>query len=108
MADNNNQQQMQLQIEIKPEMASGQYSNLALITHSHAEFVLDFIAAMPGFPKAMVNSRVVMAPENAKRLLAALNENVMKYEQEFGKINLGQPVPSTIAPFGRGSDKGEA
>ena len=66
MADNNNQQ---LQIELKPEVAEGTYSNLAILTHSSSEFVADFIQMMPGMQKAQVRSRIIMAPEHAKRLL---------------------------------------
>lgn len=89
MADNNNNQ---MSIELKPEVAAGTYSNLAIISHSHSEFVMDFAAMLPGMPKAQVLNRVVMTPEHAKRLLAALNDNIMKYEQQFGRIELpGQP-----------------
>ena len=95
-------QKNQLQIEIKPEVAQGVYSNLVAITHSSSEFVMDFIAMMPGMQKANVGTRVVMGPEHAKRLLAALSDNVRKYEQQFGEIRMpgAQPRPrSTIAPF---------
>ncbi len=100
MAENNNQQ---LQIELKPEVAEGIYSNLAILTHSSSEFVADFIQMMPGMPKAQVRSRIIMAPEHAKRLLMALQDNVQKYEKQFGTIHLTQPQQSnearTIAPF---------
>lgn len=94
----------QLQIELKPEVAEGTYSNLAIITHSSSEVVTDFIQMMPGMPKAQVKSRIIMAPEHAKRLLFALQDNIQKYEQQFGTIKLPQaPQPSgegrTIAPF---------
>lgn len=98
MAENKNQQQLQL--NLRPEVALGQYSNLALISHSHSDFVLDFARMLPGLPKAEVCSRVIMAPEHAKRLLAALQENIYKYEQQFGKIDLGGQGGGTIAPFG--------
>ncbi len=104
MADNN--QNGQLQLELDPEVAQGVYSNLAMIIHSHSEFVLDFAAMMPGLQKAKVKSRVVMAPEHAKRLLAALQENVMRYEQEFGKIEIPNQPPRTATPFGK--PKGDA
>ncbi|MCH4148379.1 MAG: DUF3467 domain-containing protein [Prevotella sp.] len=103
MNDNkDNKQQMQLQMELKPDVASGVYSNLALISHSHSDFVLDFASILPGLPKPVVNARVIMAPEHAKRLMAALQENVMKYEQEFGPIDLGEQHSRTISPFGGG------
>ena len=99
----NEQQNKQLQIELKPEVAEGTYSNLAILTHSSSEFILDFVGMMPGMQKAEVRSRVVMAPEHAKRLLFALQDNLQKYEQQFGEIQLQQrqqPRPgATIAPF---------
>ncbi len=99
----NEQKNGQLQIEIKPEVAQGVYSNLVAITHSSAEVILDFISMMPGMPKGDVKSRIVMAPEHAKRLLAALGDNIRKYEQQFGEIKIRQaqqPRPgSAIAPF---------
>ena len=104
MADNN--QNGQLQLELDPEVAQGVYSNPAMIIHSHSEFVLDFASMMPGLQKAKVKSRVIMAPEHAKRLLAALQENVMRYEQEFGKIEIPNQPPRTATPFGK--PKGDA
>lgn len=103
--ENQNPNDGQLKIELTPEVAEGIYANLAVITHSSAEVVLDFIRVLPGVPKANVKSRIVLAPEHAKRLLFALQENVMKYESQYGKINLpGAPAAPkddrTIAPFG--------
>jgi len=77
-----------IDIEIKPEVAQGHYANLAIITHSSSEFILDFVQNMPGLPKMQVNSRIIMTPEHAKRLLGALTENVRKYESQFGEIKL--------------------
>ncbi len=101
MAENNNQQQPQgLQIELKPEIGVGVYANLALITHSSSDFILDFTCMLPGMQQPQVRSRVVMAPEHAKRLLMALNDNIQKYEQTFGKINIPeQQQPRTATPF---------
>lgn len=76
----------QLNIELSEEIAEGTYSNLAIITHSPTEFVVDFIRVMPGVPKAKVKSRIVLTPQHAKRLMKALSENVQKYEQMHGKI----------------------
>ncbi len=76
----------QVSIELNEEIASGIYSNLAVITHSNAEFVCDFIQMLPGMPKAQVKSRVIMTPLNAKRLAAALMDNIQKYEQNMGVI----------------------
>lgn len=93
----------QLQIEITQEIAQGCYANLAIISHSHAEFIVDFARMLPGMPKAPVVSRIVLAPEHAKRLLNALQENVRNYEQQFGRILLIEETPptgSTANPFG--------
>ena len=106
LVENNNQKDGQLQIELTPEVAQGIYANLAIITHSSAEFVVDFIRMLPGLPKANVQSRIVLAPEHAKRLLFALQDNVVKYEQKFGTIEQrGNAAPKadggrTAAPFG--------
>ncbi len=81
----------EVQIELKPDVAKGTYSNLAVITHSRSEFIIDFAALLPGMPKPEVVSRVVMNPEHAKRLLLALQENVSKYENANGTISLGEP-----------------
>src|SRR3954462_1804435 len=80
------QNQNQLNIELSEEIAEGIYSNLAIITHSHSEFVVDFIKVMPGVPKARVKSRIVLTPQHAKRLMKALADNVSKFEQLHGKI----------------------
>ena len=90
----------ELQIELTPEVAEGIYANLAVISHSSSEFVADFIRILPGMPKAQVKSRIVLTPEHAKRLLFALEENVVKYEKQFGKINIGEGAPMFIVPGG--------
>ena len=77
-----------IDLEIKPEVAQGRYANLAIITHSSSEFILDFAQNMPGLPKMQVGSRIIMTPEHAKRLLGALSENIRKYESQFGEIRL--------------------
>ena len=92
MDSNNPQQQNQLNIELSEELAEGIYSNLAIITHSNAEFVIDFINVMPGAPKARVKSRIVLTPQHAKRLLKALTDNVKKFEQVHGTIKDMEPV----------------
>lgn len=79
----------QFEIVLTPEMADGTYSNLAIIAHSDAEFVIDFVRIMPGTPKANVKSRIILTPEHAKRLLGALQDNIAKYEQQHGKIKTG-------------------
>lgn len=87
----------QLQIELNDEIAQGTYANLAIITHSSSEFILDFIRVMPGLPKAGVQSRIILAPEHAKRLLRALEDNIRKYEANFGTLDLGDE--SNIPPM---------
>ena len=86
MAENNPQQPNQLNIEITEEVAEGTYANLAIITHSHAEFVIDFVNVMPGTPKSKVKSRIIFTPMHAKRFLKALEDNVNRYEAANGPI----------------------
>lgn len=95
--ENNNQQQ--ISIDLSAEVADGIYSNLAIISHSNGEFILDFVRMMPGMPKAKVMSRIILTPEHAKKLLSALQDNINKFEQNNGTIknsnsfsipNLGQ------------------
>ena len=86
MSENNNQNQPHLDIELSEEIAEGTYSNLAIITHSQSEFVIDFIKIMPGVPKARVKSRILLTPQHAKRLAKALLDKVQKFEASHGKI----------------------
>jgi ribonuclease BN (tRNA processing enzyme) len=79
---NNNQ----LNIEISEEMADGNYANLAIITHSHAEFVIDFVSVMPNTPKSKVKSRIIFTPMHAKRFMKAMVENIQRYEAANGAI----------------------
>lgn len=95
----------QLQLELSDEVGQGIYSNMAIITHSSSEFILDFVRLMPGLPKAGVKSRVILAPEHAKRLLRALQDNIVKYEQAFGSIKTPQSIPDFPPIMG---SKGEA
>ena len=78
--------QNQLNIEITEEVAEGEYANLAIITHSHAEFVIDFVNVMPGTPKSKVKSRIIFTPQHAKRFMKALTENIQRFEQANGSI----------------------
>lgn len=91
-----NQNQNQLNIELTEEIADGIYSNLAIITHSTSEFVVDFVKVMPGVPKAKVKARILLTPQHAKRLMAAMQENIMKYESVHGTIkqteSIGMPM----------------
>jgi len=93
----------QINIEISEEIAEGVYANLAIITHSHAEFVVDFVNVMPGTPKSKVKSRIILTPQHAKRFMKAMMENIQRFEQIHGKIkdleevqvpfNFGGPTP---------------
>ena len=101
MNNNNQQQPNQLQLELAQDVAQGEYANLAVITHSTSDFVLDFARVLPGVPKAHIRSRVIMGPEHAKRLLAALQENIIRYERAYGPIRIPEAKGSRgdIAPF---------
>jgi Protein of unknown function (DUF3467) len=94
------QQQQQINIELPEDMAEGIYSNLAIISHSPQEFVIDYIRVMPGVPKAKVKARIVVTPEHAKRLMKALIDNVKRYEQQFGPITDKEPpmMPMSFGP----------
>ena len=106
MNEENKNRQGQLQIELPQEIAQGEYANFAIITHSSSDFIIDFARVLPGVPKAQVKSRIILAPEHAKRLLGALQENIVRYEREFGPIKIPNQESRTIAPFPVG--KGDA
>jgi hypothetical protein len=105
MSENENKQPG-LQLELPQDVAQGEYANFAIITHSSSDFVIDFARVLPGVPKAQVRSRVILAPEHAKRLLGALQENIFRYEREFGTIKIPNQEGRTVAPFD--IPKGEA
>ena len=88
-----------IEIQLDEQIAQGNYCNLAIIAHSTSEFILDFATMLPGLPKARVKSRVVLTPEHAKRLLLSLQENITRYENNIGKINIPTKQP-IIDPFG--------
>ena len=96
------QEQNNIQIELNEEIAQGIYSNLAIIAHSSSEFIVDFVRMVPGIPKAKVQSRIILTPEHAKRLMLALADNVKKYESQNGEIRLPGMgfVPPVIGPIG--------
>lgn len=105
MADQ--KQQGKLNIELSEEVAEGTYANLAIITHSSSEFIVDFVKMLPGIPKAKVKSRIILTPQHAKRLYRALNENITKYEKMHGVIKEpvgGDPTP----PFSMGGPTAQA
>jgi hypothetical protein len=103
MEEQNNDNQ--LNIELSEDVAEGIYSNLAIITHSNTEFVIDFIRVMPGVPKARVKSRIILTPEHAKRLVEAMQDNLDKYEAINGKIKTQEPP---ILPMGFGGPAAQA
>jgi hypothetical protein len=103
MSDPN--QKKQINIELSDEMAEGIYSNLAIITHSNSEFIIDFIKMMPGAPKAKVKSRIILTPQHAKRLYRALFDNINKFERMHGEIIV--PEAENI-PMNFGGPKAEA
>lgn len=107
MADNQNKNANpnQLNIEITEEIAEGQYANLAIITHSHAEFVIDFVNVMPGTPKSKVKSRLIMTPQHAKRFMKALIENVSRFEDNNGMI---QDLEAVELPMSFGGPTAQA
>jgi hypothetical protein len=107
--DEKKKQQQQLNIELNEEVAQGIYSNLAIITHSTSEFVLDFVRIMPGVPKANVKSRIILTPEHAKRLLMALQDNLKKFESIHGPIKNVKPgsVPG-LPPMNFGGPTAQA
>jgi hypothetical protein len=82
------QKQQQLEIDLSREVAQGTYANLAIIAHSTSEFIVDFVRLMPGVQKPEVKSRIILTPENTKRLMLALQDNIRKFEQDNGTIRL--------------------
>ncbi|MGL5683624.1 MAG: DUF3467 domain-containing protein [Marinifilaceae bacterium] len=103
------EEKKQLDIELSHEVAQGTYSNLAIISHSTSEFIVDFIRIMPGVPKGEVKSRIILTPENAKRLMYALQDNVHKFEQDNGTIKIAEAeeVSGPVFPLGLNT-KGQA
>jgi len=108
MEDNRPNQGQQINIELNEEVAQGIYSNLAVITHSSSEFVIDFVRIMPGIPKANVKSRIILTPEHAKRLLMALQDNLKKYEAINGPIKLKAGNDPMLPTMGFGGPPAQA
>ena len=96
----------QINIEISEEISEGQYANLAIITHSNSEFVVDFVNVMPGTPKSKVKSRIILTPYHAKRLMKAMAENVKKFESAHG--NIQEDIESMEIPFTFGAPTAQA
>ncbi len=102
MSEQKDQKKGKINIQLDEEIAQGTYSNLAIINHSVSEFVVDFIAMMPGTPKAKVKSRIILTPQHAKRFLKALNDNVKRFENAHGEIKDYEqpPIPLNFGPTG--------
>jgi hypothetical protein len=98
----------QISIDLKEDIAQGIYSNLAIITHSPSEFIVDFVRIMPGIPKAEVKSRIILTPEHAKRLLMALKDNIAKYEATHGAIRNSEGQDSMLIPMNFGGPSAQA
>lgn len=94
--NNNNNEKKQIQLELKPEVARGSYSNLAIISHSQSEFIIDFATVLPGLAKPEISNRIIMTPEHVQRLLNALTDNIGKYESQFGPIRVGGEPQGTF------------
>lgn len=103
--NNSNEQPTALNIEISEEVAEGTYANLAIITHSHAEFVIDFVNVMPGTPKSRVKNRIILTPFHAKRFMKAMIENIKKFETANGNI---QDMEAVEIPFNFGGPPAQA
>tara|TARA_A200000113_G_scaffold105625_1_gene94911 strand:+ start:1400 stop:1714 length:315 start_codon:yes stop_codon:yes gene_type:complete len=102
MSDTKDPKEQKINIELDEPTAQGVYSNLAIINHSPSEFVVDFVAIMPGTPKAKVRSRIILTPEHAKRFQNALADNIRRYEESHGEINSKEqpPIPLNFGPTG--------
>jgi len=108
MEDSKEQKPNQISIELKEDIAQGIYSNLAVITHSSSEFVIDFIRVMPGIPKAEVKSRIILTPEHAKRLMLALTDNISKFEKVHGEIKKVEGSDTPLIPMNFGGPTAQA
>lgn len=89
-----------IQVQLDENVGQGVYSNLALIAHSPAEFVIDFARVLPGMPKAHVQARVIMTPQHIKSLAKALEDNIRKYEERYGEIKTAHPDKQPERNFG--------
>lgn len=107
MSQNDKPENPTLDIELNEEIAEGTYSNFAIITHSQTEFIVDFVRMMPGIPKGKVKSRIILAPQHAKRLLMALGDNLSRYEDAFGTVEFHDQQEQAI-PLNFGGQTGQA
>lgn len=100
MNQNKDNIENQIEIELTEDIAQGIYSNLAIISHSSSEFVLDFIRIVPGVPKAKVKSRIILTPDHAKRLMDALKDNIEKFEKMNGPVSVNNENIGFLPPLG--------
>ncbi len=107
MSNSENPKNPTFDIELNEEIAEGTYSNFAIITHSQSEFIIDFVRMMPGIPKGKVKSRIILAPQHAKRLLMALGDNLSRFEDAFGEVTLNEQHETNI-PLNFGGQTGQA
>jgi Protein of unknown function (DUF3467) len=105
MDEKNPPEQVNINIELPEEVAEGIYSNLAIISHSNSEFIIDFIRIMPGVPKAKVKSRILLTPQHAKRLMKALKDNLAKFESLNGPV---QDTEANVIPMNFGGPAAKA
>ncbi len=105
MDEKNTPEQVNINIELPEDVAEGIYSNLAIITHSNSEFILDFIRIMPGVPKAKVKSRIMLTPQHAKRLMKALKDNLAKFESVHGEV---KDTETNVIPMNFGGPTAKA
>ena len=93
--DENQNKKHQVKIEIDENVGQGEYVNFAVVTHSIAEFIMDFIKVLPGLPKSKVKSRVIISPVHAKTFMLALQDNIKKFENKYGSIKIGKNQVTT-------------
>lgn len=103
-----NRKENQVNLELDENVAQGTYANLAVISHSTSEFVVDFIRMVPGVPKAKVKSRIILTPEHAKRLMRALQDNINKFESMHGEIQVKDSGKPNVMPMNFGGPTGQA
>ncbi|MFI3258798.1 MAG: DUF3467 domain-containing protein [Rikenellaceae bacterium] len=102
MSDKDQQDRRDVELDLSEEIAQGRYANLAIISHSPTEFILDFASMLPGMPKPKVNNRVILTPDHAKRLFQSLQDNLTRYETKYGAITgsaAGMQSQSQDDPF---------
>jgi len=105
MDDNKAPEPVNINIELPEDVAEGTYSNLAIISHSNSEFIIDFIRIMPGTPKAKVKSRILLTPQHAKRLMMALKDNLAKFESVHGPV---KDTEANVIPMNFGGPAAKA